>query len=72
MRRTKQGWVPKWLYFVKFEGMSEEEAKALTAEAAEANMEPGLFGGSGTPTKTPPQKKPEDKKEEKKKDDKKK
>ena len=22
-----QGWVPKWLYFVKFEGMSEEEAK---------------------------------------------
>ena len=69
---AQQGWVPKWLYFVKFEGMSEEEAKALTAEAAEANMEPGLFGGSGTPAKTPPQKKPEDKKEEKKKDDKKK
>ena len=69
---AQQGWIPKWLYFVKFEGMSEEEAKALTAEAAEANVEPGLFGGSDTPAKTPPQKKPEDKKEEKKKDDKKK
>ena len=69
---AQQGWIPKWLYFVKFEGMSEEEAKALTAEAAEANIEPGLFGGSGTPAKTPPQKKPEEKKEEKKKDDKKK
>lgn len=39
-----QGWVPKWLYFVKFEGMSEKEAKKLTQEAAEANMEKGLFG----------------------------
>lgn len=40
-----QGWVPKWLYFVKFEGMSEEEAKALTAEAEAANMEQAaLFG----------------------------
>lgn len=40
-----QGWVPAWLYFVKFEGMSEEEAKALTAEAAAANMEKAsLFG----------------------------
>lgn len=38
-----QGWVPKWLYFVKFEGMSEEEAKAVTAEAEAANMETGLF-----------------------------
>lgn len=38
-----QGWIPKWLYFVKFEGMSEEEAKALTAEAEMANMEAGLF-----------------------------
>lgn len=38
-----QGWVPKWLYFVKFEGMSEEEAKAITAEAEAANMEQGLF-----------------------------
>lgn len=40
-----QGWIPKWLYFVKFEGMSEEDAKALTAEADKANMETGLFGG---------------------------
>ena len=39
-----QGWVPKWLYFVKFEGMSEDEAKALTEEAAAAEMETGLFG----------------------------
>lgn len=39
-----QGWVPKWLYFVKFEGMSEAEAKKLTKEAAESNMEKGLFG----------------------------
>lgn len=69
---AQQGWIPKWLYFVKFEGMSEDEAKALTAEAAEANVEPGLFGGSGTPAKTPPQKKPEEKKDDKKKDDKKK
>ena len=38
-----QGWVPKWLYLVKFEGMSEEEAKAITAEAEAANMEQGLF-----------------------------
>ena len=38
-----QGWIPPWLYFVKFEGMSEEEAKALTTEAAAANMEVGLF-----------------------------
>ena len=40
-----QGWVPKWLYFVKFEGMSEEEAKALTTEAAAAQVEQAaLFG----------------------------
>lgn len=40
-----QGWVPKWLYFVKFEGMSEEEAKAITAEAEAAQMErASLFG----------------------------
>ena len=39
-----QGWIPKWLYFVKFEGMSEEEAKALTQEAEEANRDKGLFG----------------------------
>ena len=40
-----QGWVPIWLYFVKFEGYSEEEAKALVAEAEAANMEKAaLFG----------------------------
>lgn len=40
-----QGWVPKWLYFVKFEGMSEEEAKAVTAEAEASQMEKAsLFG----------------------------
>lgn len=40
-----QGWIPKWLYFVKFEGMSEEEAKAMTAEAEAAQMEKAaLFG----------------------------
>lgn len=40
-----QGWVPKWLYFVKFEGMSEEEAKAMTAEAEAAQVaQASLFG----------------------------
>lgn len=43
-----RGWVPKWLYFVKFEGYSEEEAKALTAEAESAiSATQGLFGGQG-------------------------
>ena len=39
-----QGWVPAWRYFVKFEGMSEEEAKAICAEASAAQQEPELFG----------------------------
>ena len=65
-----QGWIPKWLYFVKFEGMSEEEAKALTAEAEMANMETGLFGGAPTHS-TPPPKKSDDKKKDDKKDKKK-
>ena len=40
-----QGWIPKWMYFVKFEGMSEEEAKAVTAEAEAAQIEKAqLFG----------------------------
>ena len=40
-----QGWVPVWLYFVKFEGYSEEEAKALVAEAEAKQMEKAaLFG----------------------------
>ncbi|MBQ9347027.1 MAG: hypothetical protein IJT94_06750, partial [Oscillibacter sp.] len=38
-----QGWVPRWMYFVKFEGMSEEQAKAMCAEAEAAKTEPGLF-----------------------------
>ena len=33
---------PAWMYFVKFEGMSEEEAKAMVAEATP--KEPSLFG----------------------------
>lgn len=38
-----RGWIPKWLYFVKFEGMSEDEAKAFIAEADAENKEQGLF-----------------------------
>lgn len=38
-----QGWIPKWLYFVKFEKMSEEEAKAMIAEAQIADAEQMLF-----------------------------
>lgn len=39
------GKYPLWLYYVKFEGMSEDEAKAVAAEAKSEN-EPkeGLFG----------------------------
>ncbi len=35
--------VPAWMFFVKFEGMTEEEAKAMVAEA-QPKM-PTLFGG---------------------------
>jgi A118 family predicted phage portal protein len=38
-----QGKVPFYTYLVKFEGLSEEEAKALIAEAQAENAEPGLF-----------------------------
>lgn len=38
-----QGWMPKWMYFVKFEGMSEEDAKRFTAEAAQSGTSDGLF-----------------------------
>lgn len=42
---TMQGWIPKWMYFVKFEGMSEEDAKAVVAEAEAAQVEKAtLFG----------------------------
>ncbi|MBQ7767567.1 MAG: hypothetical protein IJ403_01640 [Oscillospiraceae bacterium] len=37
------GKVPAWMFFVKFEGMSEDEAKAMIAEAAP--KQPSLFGG---------------------------
>ena len=37
------GKVPAWQYFVKFEGMSEEDAKAMVAEATP--KQPTLFGG---------------------------
>ena len=40
---TVAGKVPFWYYLVKFEGFSEEEAKALVAEAQP--KEPDLFGG---------------------------
>lgn len=36
------GKVPAWRFFVKFEGMTEEEAKAMVAEAAP--KQPSLFG----------------------------
>ena len=36
------GKIPAWKYFVKFENMTEEEARALTVEAQPE--EPTLFG----------------------------
>lgn len=38
-----QNKMPDWLYFVKFEGMTEEDAKKLTEEA-QPKEEPGLYG----------------------------
>lgn len=38
-----QGWIPKWLYFNKFEKMSEEDAKNMIAEAEMADMQLQLF-----------------------------
>lgn len=40
-----QGKIPFWYYLVKFEKMSEEEAKEITAEAAQAALQ-GLFPAS--------------------------
>ena len=37
------GRVPFWVYLVKFENMSEEEAKKLEAAGKEANKEDTLF-----------------------------
>lgn len=39
---VSQGWVPAWKYLVRFEKMTEEEAKALTGEAA-SKKKKGLF-----------------------------
>lgn len=38
---VQAGKVPPWKFFVKFEGMTEEDAKAMVAEAQMSN--PGLF-----------------------------
>lgn len=40
---VQAGKVPAWKYFVKFEGMTEEEAKEMVAEATPKT--PKLFGG---------------------------
>ena len=37
-----QGKVPAWMYFVKFEGMTEQEAKAMVEEAQPKDTE-GLY-----------------------------
>lgn len=39
-----QGKVPAWKYFVKFEGMTEEDAKAMVEEAQPKEEEPDFFG----------------------------
>ena len=40
-----QGKYPLWVYYVKFEGMGEEDAKLLVAEAKSENEpQEGLFG----------------------------
>ena len=40
-----QNKVPAWMYFQKFEGMSEEEAKAMVEEATPKEEPVGMFGG---------------------------
>ena len=40
---VQAGKVPAWKFFVKFEGMTEEDAKAMVAEAEPASSQ--LFGG---------------------------
>ena len=40
---VQAGKVPAWMFFVKFEGMTEEDAKSMTEEAAP--KETSLFGG---------------------------
>lgn len=41
---ASKGQVPFWLYLVKFEGMSEEEAKQICEEAKKENQKTELFG----------------------------
>ena len=41
---VQAGKVPAWMYFVKFEGLTEDEAKAMTQEADAGNSENPLFG----------------------------
>lgn len=41
---VQAGKVPAWMYFVKFEKMSEDEAKAMQSEIDEENKDNGLFG----------------------------
>ena len=41
---VQAGKVPAWIYFTKFENMSEEEAKEVCAQADEQNRKIGLFG----------------------------
>lgn len=40
---ASQGRVPFWMYLVKFEGMSEDEAKEVCKMAKEENRQKGLF-----------------------------
>lgn len=41
---VQAGKVPAWMYFVKFEKMSEEEAKAMQSEIDAQNKDNGLYG----------------------------
>lgn len=41
---VQAGKAPAWMYFMKFEGMSEDEAKAMSSEMDKANANKGLFG----------------------------
>lgn len=38
-----QGKIPDWMYFKKFEGLSEDDAKAMVQEAQPKNR-PMMFG----------------------------
>lgn len=41
---VNQGYVPAYIYFSKFEGMAEDKAKEMVAEAKGENEQEGLFG----------------------------